>query len=282
MKATADQWWELVGIHNRLMQTQGNVVLDASQTARVQPLGAAILAVAIARREHAGLPKVAWVPPSNDECAAFLAEIGFPLYVTGTAEERAAATFHGTLELRQIKALDPTYHKDVADLLASRVPGTTEDVSHLVHVCLNELMGNVVDHSNSPVGCFIHTRWYAKDGNVRIAIVDAGDGIPNVLRSVARYARSNDKTLLHEAVVTEGVTSRPPPRKGGYGLKTIRAIVTERNGSLLVISGGARFLVRGHGRPQAREISPMDFAGTAIELDFRPLPEMDTNEQGVF
>lgn len=280
--ATAQQWFELVQIHNRLMQTPGEVVLDASATTRVGPLGATVLAVAIARREHAGLPRVAWVSPSNDDCAAFLTEIGFSLYVTGTAEERASASRGGTLEIRQIRGLDPTYHKGVADLLADRVPGTTEDVSHLVQLCLNELMGNVVDHSRSPIGCFIHTRWYAKEGNVRIAIVDAGAGIPGALRSVPRYAGYSDKTLLYEAIVTEGVTSRPPPRTGGYGLKTIRTIVTQRDGGLIVVSGGAKFEVRGHRRPSTREISPTQFVGTAIELDFRPLPEAQSGGEEVF
>lgn len=228
------------------------------------------------------MPDVSWMPPRNEACASFLEEIAFPLYLKGTQEERDAAAWHNTLQMRQVTQLDPTYLSDLAELIARRVPGTTEDTIDLVQLCLSELVTNVCDHASSPVGCFMLARWYKGKGNVRIAIADAGDTIPGVLRGQAAYAQRSDSDLLRAAVMTEGVTSRTP-RRGGLGLKTLREQTTQREGGLIVVSGTKKFEVRGASPPrESQQDTPARFAGTAIEIDFRPGVEFSAIEEEVF
>jgi hypothetical protein len=189
VSATAAAWFSVMRAHGAVVSTPGEVVLDARAMRRVEPFGATVLALAVAQREYSGLPGVSWIPPEDEECRAFLEEIAFPLYIPGSPERRDSAKWHGTLEMRQVRGLDPVYLAGIAQLLVERVPGTTEDASHLVQLCLNELVTNVRDHAHSPVGCFILSRWYQEQENVRIAIADAGDTIPGA-RAASRNMRA--------------------------------------------------------------------------------------------
>jgi len=177
MRATVRESHEILRCCADIERNEGKLTLDAGPCERFDPLGATLIALAVARLEHAGHGPVELVPPSDEGVARFLREIAFPLYVTGTSEERRAAPRHGTLEMRQLERLDPVYLKDVADLLAGRVPGTSEEVSHLIQLCLNELLQNVMDHAESALGCLVHTRWHRQEQNVRLAVVDGGMGI---------------------------------------------------------------------------------------------------------
>ena len=184
--------------------------------------------------------------------------------------------------MRQLHALDPVYLKGLADLLVRLVPGTSEETSHLVQLCLNEFVTNVRDRATRALGCFVLVRWFQEKENVRIAIADAGAGIPRALRCKPRYAGRDNQALVREAVMTEGVTSRSD-KYGGFGLKRIREIVTQREGGLIVISGRAKFEVRGGKKPaRARDTGAPGFSGTAIEIDFRPGLEADIGGEEVF
>ncbi|MBI5485782.1 MAG: sensor histidine kinase [Deltaproteobacteria bacterium] len=280
--STATEWRSLVQTHNRLASHLDAITLDASRVIRVGPLGAVVLALAAARREHARLPTASWAPPRDEECARFLDEIAFPLYIRGTPDERAAAGGRpGTLEMRHVQVLDPVYLEGLSRLLVRNVPGTGESTSHLVQVCLSELVTNVRDHAQSAVGCFILARWFLRGRNVRIAIADAGATIPGVLGALPQYAGMKDHELLGAAVMTEGVSSRPGGRFGGLGLKTIREICTRRKGGILVISGNCRLEVRGSRAPDVGRM-PVRFDGTAIEIDFQPQPEVYVGDEDVF
>lgn len=76
--------------------------------------------------------------------------------------------------------------------------------------------------------------------------------------------------------MVEGFTSRRG-RYGGFGLKQIRDIVTQRLGSLTVISGGTKLQIRADGPHFHRSL---EFQGTAIQIDFRPgMPVTGADEE---
>jgi hypothetical protein len=82
--------------------------------------------------------------------------------------------------------------------------------------------------------------------------------------------------------MTEGVTSRSGMRRGGFGLKTIRDLTTQRDGGIFVTSGQAKFEVRGK-KATARLMRGVPaFHGTAIEIDFRPGLDVEISEEEVF
>ena len=65
--ATAAAWFSVMRTYAAVISMPGQVVLDASAMRRVEPFGATVLALAVAQREHNGLPCGSWIPPGNDE-----------------------------------------------------------------------------------------------------------------------------------------------------------------------------------------------------------------------
>jgi signal transduction histidine kinase len=182
-----------------------------------------------------------------------------------------------TLELLQMHALDALYTDQVAELLVAGVPGITEDNVHPIRVCLNELLQNVFEWADSPVGCLVHTRWYKGSRSVRLAVVDRGVGIPTELRRARvqdLHLESDDSRLIEAAVTRPRLTSRQN-QAGGLGLKTIRDIVCGRGGRLTVVSLGGK--VKWSGAKSSRYSVPI-LQGTAIEIDIRPEAMFDPKE----
>jgi signal transduction histidine kinase len=148
--------------------------MDASEIERFGPLGVAMLASCFATRRAAGR-ETTLIPPLNVGAAEFLDEVGFERVAHGGARV-------GTLELRQMHNLDALYTQNVAEMLVTGVPSITDDNSYPIQLCLNELLQNVFEWSNSRVGCFVLARWFKQTRSVRLAVVDRGIGIPAALR----------------------------------------------------------------------------------------------------
>src|SRR5258708_3172127 len=174
-RATVAESAALVSACAEAEATLEDVELDASEVSRFGPLGVALIATCFAMRRSAGRT-TAFIPPIKQSASEFLHEIGFERIANG------GAAAEGTLELRQMHALDAMYTQDVANLLVRGVPGITEDNSYPIQLCLNELLQNVFEWSHSPVGCFVLTRWFKDSRSVRLAVVDRGIGIPAALR----------------------------------------------------------------------------------------------------
>jgi hypothetical protein len=248
--------------------------IDASATEWFGPLGTTLLALAIARRVAKGGSPPTFIAPVADDARHFLDDVGIERYLEGRGAELEASPSTGTREMRQLVALDPVYIQQVADMLAERVPGMGERVRHFIELCLKELLQNVFEHAPETPGgrvdCFLHARWYKREGNVRLAVVDGGIGIPAALRreQVRGLQRSKDADVVVAAVIQEGLTSAKGRR--GLGLKLIRDIVTQRDGSLTILSHTAKVTFERDGRVMKGRKLPVFFRGTAIEIDFRP------------
>lgn len=263
-RATVDDSYQLIKCSASLETAQG-VILDASKCERFGPFGVALLAASLARRSQAGLPPVEFVPPADATARAFLEETGFDRALRGLAEQVSPTN---TLQVRQLRALDPQYIDEISGLLTERVPGFPERARFLIDLCLKELLQNVFEWAQSPIGCFVQTRWHARDRNLRLALVDGGIGIPASLRTrqIDNLQRARDEEIVIAAVLRKGLSARRG-RPGGLGLKTIREIATDRQGKVTVISQGAKVVFRKDG---FRGAKTLQWRGTAIEIDFRP------------
>jgi two-component sensor histidine kinase len=238
------------------------------------PPGTTLLALAIGRRVADGGDAPEFVPPASSDAREFLREVGFDRYLDGHGAARELERQSGTREMRQMAALDPAYIHQIADLLAERVPEMSETTSHLIGLCMKELLQNVFEHApevpGGPVLCFVHSRWYLREHNVRVAVVDDGIGIPAALRrrQVRGLQRASDLDVVEASVAEPGLSSGRGRR--GLGLKLIRDIVTARDGTLTVISGTAKVKFATRSRIMRGRKLPQPFRGTAIEIDFRP------------
>jgi len=285
-RATADESTLLTKCCEVIAKDPDLTEIDASEVEWWGPLGVAMLGCAIERRRNGGFSSPPLVEPREASAQKFFSEVGLADHMT----EVARSAPPGTLRLRHMKNFEPLYVREIADFIASRVSGTSEEVSHLIQLCLTELLQNVFEHAYSgapasrPVGAFIQCRWFVEQQNVRIAVVDGGMGIPAALRVSSfrgndrfgnLHGRLKDTELIQAAVTQEGLTSRVGPREGGWGLKHLHRIVTSRaRGRMVVVShsGKVDFRMGSKGEKVSAKKIPTFFNGTAIEMDFRPAP----------
>lgn len=261
-RATDNDSYQLCKLCLELERHSGRAVLDCRETQRFGPIGIAMMASTVALRRAKGLATDLLLP-IDDDARAFIEEVSFDRFSEG--EE----TGLGTLEIRRLDGLDAVYTSRVVELLAEGVPGRiTDENSYPIQLCLNELLQNVFEWSQSPVGCFVLTRWFKKTRSVRLAVVDRGIGIPAALRrsKVRSLHRALDADVIEAAVMTPDLTSRAN-RVGGLGLKTIREVVCGRAGRLTIVSLTAK--VTWANSKISRFRSP-PFRGTAVEIDVRP------------
>ena len=279
IRATSTESFELITCCDLIESSREEDVLDMTECERIEPFGTTMLALALARRRSHGFSPLRIVWPADASARAFLTEINFERFIEGDDPRRDDT--YGTLEMRHLRLLEPLYTQSIADLIADRVPGTTEETSHYIQLCLNELLQNTFEHAGSTLGAFAHSRWFAVQRNVRLAVVDAGIGIPGALRRVPALGltKKKDSEIVIEAVTRTGLTSRQGGRRGGLGLKHIHDLVTSRGGRLIVISQTAKVTFKQDGISRVKSPS---FSGTAIEINFNPLNEPSKKENDVF
>ena len=218
-RATVEESYQLIEAFNRAERQLAPIDLDCGSVTHFGPFGMALLAAIVAlRRETKRTTHL--VLPEDQEAAHFIQEVGLQRFVLGEQ------TGIGTLEIREMHALDPTYTRHVTDMLIRGVPGVTAENSYPIELCLNELLQNVFEWSESPIGCTVLTRWYHKTRSVRISVVDLGIGIPAALRRarVRELQRASDAAVIEAAVMQPKLTSRANQR-GGIGLKLVREVV---------------------------------------------------------
>lgn len=271
-RATDNDSYQLARFCSELDRQSDALVVDCRDTLRFGPLGVTMLASAIALRRTRGW-QTELALPTDDDARGFVKEVGLDRFIAGET------TGLGTLEVRQLHALDAVYTLSVVDLLAQGVPGRiTEANSYPIQLCLNELLQNVFEWSQSPVGCVVLARWFRKSRSVRLAVVDRGIGIPAELRRFKIHAlhRASDADVIKAAVMTPALTSRKN-RVGGLGLKTIRDVVCGRAGRLTVVSLGAKVT---WSDDRISQYNSPAFRGTAVEIDIRPDPELAEPDAG--
>lgn len=260
-RATITESYQLIETCASLEQEPQAVQLDCGPTTRFGPFGVALIAACIAVRQIEGRATELKLP--NDRRAKeFASEIGLARFASGQR------TGIGTLEVRQMRTLDAIYTEAVTSMLLRGVPGMTEENSYVIQLCLNELLQNVFEWAESPIGCTVLARWYLRTRSVRLAVVDRGIGIPAALRrkQVQDLHKATDADVIEAAFTRPRLTSREN-RVGGLGLKTIHEKVNERGGRLTVVSHSAKLTWTGGKLMRARSV-PMK--GTGIEIDIRP------------
>lgn len=260
-RATVNESYQLIRTLSDAEQREECVTLDMEEMTMFGPFGLALIGASVAARRLDGRSTRVALPQAP-ATRQFLEEVSFGRFVSGEDPHP------GTLDLRQMSALDALYTQNVAELLVENVPGVTADNVYPIQLCLNELLQNVFEWSESRIGCVVLTRWYRQTKSVRLAVVDRGIGIPAALRraQVRQLQRQDDGAVIEAAVSTPLLTSRAN-QVGGLGLKHIRDVVCGRAGRLTIVSLSAK--VQWSGSKVSRFKSPL-FRGTAIEIDVRP------------
>lgn len=108
--------------------------------------------------------------------------------------------------------------------------------------CLNEVMDNVIQHSNTDCG-FVMGQIHKSSKHVAFTIFDYGQGIFNSLKNSSHHPRNAIDALT--LCLQEGVT-RDKKIGQGNGMYGLRRIIENNNGRLVLTSNSASYFLTGN------------------------------------
>lgn len=121
----------------------------------------------------------------------------------------------------------------------------SNDVLNWLEWCLNEVMDNVIQHSEASRG-FIMGQVHPTTKHIAFCVVDAGRGIYESLRTSSEYWPNKVEDALVLAL-KEGVT-RDKKVGQGNGLWGLHEVAVHANGQLSLASGGEKLVVNEDGK----------------------------------
>ncbi len=218
--------------------------LDMSGVSFVCPTAIATLATVLADRLGRGMliEGSAYTQPRNWLVAMYLSRMNFNrLFSKDTFEgftRREAQTFTPCLWIDPSNEAAETA-EPVATAAGSALTLTpVEEIT--VELAVTEMVQNVLDHAQSPVGGFVVAQGGKRKASVfELAIADPGLGISASLRRIAKYESLDTDLAGIQEALKPGVTSNPEGNNSGVGLSALRNAVRQNGGTLIVRSGTA-------------------------------------------
>jgi hypothetical protein len=113
----------------------------------------------------------------------------------------------------------------------------SDEAEDYLRLGMVEVIQNIEDHAESPIGGAPSARFFRNHGEARIAIVDRGLGIAQKIRRSHPEIRSDVEALLQ--VLAGGLSSKSRPRNKGLGVSNLAASVKACGGRLLLLAGNA-------------------------------------------
>lgn len=130
-------------------------------------------------------------------------------------------------------------------------PNQVEPIRYI----LSELMRNVFEHAESPVGAILCAQYYKKSNTIRIGIVDRGVGI---MKTISASHRVRNDIEAIKLALTPGITGTTRRIGGtdynaGAGLFFIKSIATVNKDFFVIYSGKAMYkLLKADSKKQIR------------------------------
>jgi hypothetical protein len=257
-RATINESPQLARLVAEAEREKGAVEVDCSKTEAWGPFGVALLASCLAVRQKLGRETLL-IAPAEGEALEGFNETGLAMVAKG----QTVGLNGGQVHPIAIEEHQPS--NTLAAALSSPLCSVAEAAPAIVQPCLEPMLDNLFEWSESVVGGFAVVRWHKKTRQARFALVDRGLGIPAVLRrsQVGNLIRSNDAEVIEAAFSDPAITSRHEGTQG-LGLKHLRDQVLAHKGKLTVISLGAK--ITWTGNRVTKSPSPA-MRGTAIEIE---------------
>ncbi len=147
-----------------------------------------------------------------------------------------------------IKSIDPILH-------------TNRNNSRAIKHVFSEVLRNVIEHSNSPLGGNVCATYNSKREKISIGISDIGDGLASSLRR--SHFISDDKQAIKLALTPgiSGVTQRigGNSENAGAGLFFTKCIAQSTKNHFLIYSGSSYYKLRYSKNKTFRNFNPNPF-----------------------
>lgn len=149
--------------------------------------------------------------------------------------------------------------------LIRRHVNVDEEVEESLRTCVNEVVQNVVDHAASPVDAVAAARYIRGKKQVRIAIVDRGDGIGTTVRRQHPEIPNNREAVAR--VMKGGISAKSRPNNMGVGVSNLCAIVQHQLKGRVFIMSQDTAVNRHFGKQDHWTHLEYPFPGTAVFLN---------------
>ena len=156
--------------------------------------------------------------------------------------------------------------------LISRHTELDRDTEDYLRNCVAEAAQNIEDHADSPIGGISCARYLQNRNEVRIALIDRGEGIWNTLKR--QYPDIPNAATALQMVLKGDHSSKSRETNAGMGISLLASIVQHLKGRLLIISQNAIADTSGGNKPNV-EVREWNFPGTCI---FFTLPVAQTGQ----
>jgi anti-sigma regulatory factor (Ser/Thr protein kinase) len=259
----------------------GNAHFDLHQCEDVDP-GAVLLLIHAAQN----LADYGWQPilsgPTNFGAAKTIRR--HIEYLWMPREERNSISIDiGDYPLRAVRSRNEMVQElELWAQCVAQATGATEATTAFWQTCVGEIATNTIQHGMPPAetemvsnGLLLAGAADPVSGNVQLAVLDRGRGIPNVLRPKLpkKYQRLSDGYIIRESC-RKGVTSRCVKSNQGFGLfKLVESMIATRGDLQILSNNGIAFTSKGeplqYGNFKPVNINTPVFSGTLTVLNTR-------------
>lgn len=255
-----NDYWKSIDAKNH------DVLFDCGDVCFIRPLGGNILALLIRGLLQQGSRTVLFTPPNNKYCRKYLEDQGFykefPVQNDNVIKTAPRQTSVG---LRRIQSFEPLYLDEIARWLSKNSKLPQKVINDAVKITLSEIIHNVIDHSQSSIGCYISAQAYPQAGRLQLSVADIGIGFFATLRD--RYKDLNNNEGAIALAVQSGVSSKSKVGNVGAGLYILSDFLKRCSGSLEIISINGVYRQK-HDGTLSTDTIPFSFPGTCINIEF--------------
>lgn len=235
--------------------------IDLTKCDYLGPDAASILVASVLEARRQGIQSQVTLPTTNPALQAFCEFSGLRHYLTGSPLPAGDHPENVTIPIRiqhQANFGDPD---PIVRLITRFVPLSAEWEDYL-RICVNEVIQNVEDHAQSPIGCVTCARFMKNVGEARVAIVDRGLGIGTTLRERYPTIRGTGEAL--KLVLEGGYSAKSRANNMGVGISNLSNIVLHQLRGELFIASEDAFADGKFARQAFSRSLEMRFPGTCV------------------
>lgn len=208
--------------------------LDLERTRYLGPFAVAVFAAVIEHKKSGGVESTVLLPGSPPALAAYCGFSGFAALAGVGDRPDPDHPNNQTVPIRVFKDSAPWELGHSVSRLVRRHADITDDTDEYLATCVNEVANNVVDHSSSRFGGVLTARWIQSRREVRVAIMDCGEGIFETLSK--KHAEISDPSDAMRRVIQGGISAKSRENNMGLGIWNLCSAVRQLRGELSILS----------------------------------------------
>jgi len=243
------------------------VLFDCGSLRFIRPLGVNLLALMIQGLLKQGFTQIYFTDPLSIDCQKYLHDQGF--YQEFQIENNIVrpSPRSTSVGLRRMEQFDGFYFDQISRWLNKNSLLPDQAIDDIVKVTLSEIINNVIDHSDSSIGCYVSAQAYPRENRLLFSVVDLGVGFLKTLSDSPKYRNlpSNEQAIA--LAVKPGVSCKSRGGNIGAGLDILSGFLQYYSGELEIVSMDGRWNQASNGSCSSMTMG-FSFPGTCINLGF--------------